>query len=188
MTDRKTCEQQQEVVVWGHYVLEGLVTQRQLTIQPRRSRVVRLGHGLGGTFNTCWKEVSTEPTAQEQGGVRPGAVGLFCYDEKSPPDGTAHAGSTRRRNEGKEKCLSETLARCPNPMTQCQKLPFRDQKKSLCQTHWPGFLLPTVKAPPSPPPAARWLTGPRQVPSVRERLTFALHARGRCLVVPFRIW
>lgn len=108
---------------------------------------------MGGTFNTCWKEVSTEPTAQEQGGVRPGAVGLFCYDEKSPPDGTAHAGSTRRRNEGKEKCLSETSARCPNPMTQCQKLPFRDQKKSLCQTHWPGFLLPTVKAPPPPTPA-----------------------------------
>lgn len=143
---------------------------------------------MGGTFNTCWKEVSTEPTAQEQGGVRPGAVGLFCYDEKSPPDGTAHAGSTRRRNEGKEKCLSETSARCPNPMTQCQKLPFRDQKKSLCQTHWPGFPLPAVKAPPPPLPAARWLTGPRQVPSVRERLTFALHARGGCLVVPFRIW
>lgn len=92
---------------------------------------------------------------------------------------------TTNRNEGKEKCISETSARCPNPMNQCQKLPFRDKKMSLCQTRWPGFPLPAVKA---PPPAAWWLMGPPQVPGVCERLTSALRAGGGCLVVPFRIW
>lgn len=113
--------------------------------------------------------------------------GCFAMTRKAPLTAQLMLGAHGAEMKAR-KSLSEMSARCPNPMTQCQKLPFRDQKKSLCQTHWPGFPLPAVKAPPPPPPAARWLTGPRQVPSVRERLTFALHARGRCLVVPFRIW
>lgn len=83
---------------------------------------------------------------------------LLCLHRARTFD-TQHCDRHLTETKGRRP-VSQTSALCPDLMKQRQRLLFSDKNKSLCQTHWPGRLLPALKV----VPGAWWLMGPRSPP------------------------